>query len=113
VADRIAERFVKPMVIDRMRALVEPAIRSAGAKDDARHFELLEQECEALTREPTGVGLDTPSWLAALEEEVELARRPWHERLDERGLEDVLPRTVLTQEQVQQELDSWARIEQF
>ena len=57
--------------------------------------------------------MDTPPWLAALEEEVEFARRPWHDRLDERGLEEVLPRIVLTREQVQQELDSWNRMEQF
>lgn len=111
VADRIAERFVRPMVIDRMRALVEPAIRDAAGPGPHREFELLEQECEALTREPTGVGLDTPPWLAALEEEVELARRPWHERSDQRGLEDVLPRIILTREQLQQEIDSWTRAE--
>lgn len=78
VADRILERFVQPMTIARMRALVGPAMRDAETNRNAdekvrsREFDLLEQESELLTRHPTGVGLDVPAWLYALEEEVEL-----------------------------------------
>jgi hypothetical protein len=71
VADRILERFVQPMTIDRMRALIEPATRDAEANRPSGAFELLEREAELLTQHPTGVGLDMPAWLAALEEEVE------------------------------------------
>lgn len=76
VADRILERFVQPMTIDRMRALVGPAMRDAEANCESQAFVLLEQEAESLTRHPTGVGLDVPAWLDSLEEEVEeLAKR--------------------------------------
>ena len=77
VADRIMERFVQPMTVARMRALVGPAMRDAETNGDAdtkvasREFDLLEQESELMTRHPTGVGLDVPAWLSALEEEVE------------------------------------------
>jgi len=87
VADRIQERFVQPMTIDRMRALVGPAMRDAETNRDSRSFELLMQEAELLTRHPTGVGLDVPAWLDALEEEVEqLAKRRASSEIDPQSL---------------------------
>jgi len=87
VADRILERFVQPMTIARMRALVGPAMRDAEANVASREFELLEQEAELLTRHPTGVGLDLPFWLSALEEEVEvLAKRQAGSEIDPQKL---------------------------
>ncbi len=71
VADRILERFVQPMTIDRMRALVGPAMQDAELNKESKAFYLLEQECELLTKHPTGVGLDVPAWLSSLEQEVE------------------------------------------
>ncbi len=72
VADRLQERFTRPMTIDRMKALVGPAIRhfsATGQPNDS--FELLIDECKLMMEQPTGVGLDIPQWLAALEEEVD------------------------------------------
>jgi hypothetical protein len=87
VADRILERFVQPMTIDRMRALVGPAMRDAEENRESRAFFLLEQESELLTRHPTGVGLDVPAWLDALEEEVEqLAKRRASSEIDPQAL---------------------------
>ena len=87
VADRILERFVQPMTIDRMRALVGPAMRDAEANREGRAFDLLEQEAELLTRHPTGVGLDVPAWLDALEGEVEqLAKRRASSEIDPQSL---------------------------
>ena len=69
VSDRINERFMRQMTIDRMRALVEPAI--TGRDEQVSHaFEILEEECALLMREPPGSGLDEPSWLVAIEQEV-------------------------------------------
>jgi hypothetical protein len=75
VADRILERFVQPMTIDRMRALIEPAARDAEANRPSGAFDLLQREADLLTQHPTGVGLDMPAWLAALEEEVEMVAK--------------------------------------
>jgi hypothetical protein len=87
VADRILERFVQPMTIDRMRALVGPAMRDAEADIESHSFFLLEQECELLTRHPTGVGLDVPAWLDSLEEEVDqLAKRRASSEIDPQSL---------------------------
>jgi hypothetical protein len=74
ISDRLAERFVRPLVIDRIRALVRPAIEDASAGRESSHFGLLEQEVEEIAKEPSGAGLDAPAWLVALEEEVTVVR---------------------------------------
>ena len=94
VADRLAERFVRPLTIDRIRALVKPAVEQIRARGACPKFELLEEETELLTREPTGVGLDVPAWLMALEEEVEQVLRPSYQQHDE--LADFVPHVLLT-----------------
>ena len=108
VADRLAERFVRPLAIDRIRALVEPAIEEARRGGDAPKFEMLAHDTEFLTREPTGVGLDVPAWLVALEEEVDQALRPIHQRRQDDEIVDILPRVLLTQQQARKQLDKWA-----
>jgi hypothetical protein len=73
IADRIGERFVRPLLIDRVRALVEPALTAEGsARQEA--FDALEREIASLANEPSGAGLDLPDWLAAMEDEVTSAR---------------------------------------
>ncbi|MBX3423321.1 MAG: hypothetical protein KF752_17315 [Pirellulaceae bacterium] len=72
VADRLHERFTRPMTVDRMRALVGPAIRQYRQQGiESPLFELLIEECKLMMEQPTGVGLDVPQWLSALEAEVE------------------------------------------
>jgi hypothetical protein len=74
IADRLEERFIKPMTIDRMRALIRPSMRQLASSPPSspypKSFEQLIQEAGLLTQNPTGVGLDIPVWLLALEEEV-------------------------------------------
>lgn len=72
VADRLHERFTRPMTIDRMKALVGPAIRHFRATGQSNaSFDLLIEECKLMMEQPTGVGLDVPQWLTSLEEEVD------------------------------------------
>lgn len=72
VADRLHERFTRPMTVDRMRALVGPAMRQFRSTGESDVFELLIDECKLMMEQPTGVGLDVPQWLSGLEEEVDL-----------------------------------------
>lgn len=73
VAERLSERFTRPLAIDRVRALVGPAIAAAGT-DDREPISALQQEIASLASEPAGAGLDLPDWLAALEDEVTMVR---------------------------------------
>ncbi len=108
VADRLAERFSRPLMIDRIRALVEPAMKEAAKPGKHPTFELLEHEIEWLTREPTGVGLDIPPWLLALEEEVETVRDPTHHRDSSAAPHAIIPPVRLGLEELQQQLDEWS-----
>jgi hypothetical protein len=105
VADRLAERFVRPLAIDRIRALVGPAIDEARRGGEAPKFEMLQHDTEFLTREPTGVGLDVPAWLVALEEEVEQALRPEHQRRQDDELARISPQVLLSYREARQQLD--------
>ena len=71
VVDRLKGRFMKPLVVDRLRALIGPAIQEATVAECQTSFDLLEQEILALAEEPSGVGLDVPDWLVELNDEVE------------------------------------------
>lgn len=104
VADRILERFVQPMTIDRICALIGPAMRDAEQSAPGRAFELLEQEAALLARYPTGVGLDVPAWLDAMEEEVEkLAKRRSNSEIDPQALIHV-PITPLPVDELREQL---------
>lgn len=108
VADRLAERFIRPLTIDRIRALVAPAIEEAREGVDATKFQMLQHDTEHLTREPTGVGLDVPAWLVALEEEVEDVLSDDDQHCREHDLAAVIPSVLLSYAQAQQQLDEWA-----
>ncbi len=71
VGRRLEERFEHPMQIDRLRALVGPAMQDPQDNTSRRTFELLFNETRAFTRTTMGVGMDVPGWLAALESEVQ------------------------------------------
>jgi hypothetical protein len=108
VAERLAERFVRPLTIDRLRALVAAAMQ---ADSDAafRAFAALRVELEDLADTPGGAGLDTPDWIAALEDEVTLQRRKRrHHATDDVALQRV-EQVRLTWEEVERQLTGDAR----
>jgi hypothetical protein len=106
IADRIGERFIRPMVIDRTCSLVKPAMLAAGDDTTPTEFEILREETELLTRQPSGVGLDVPVWLTRLEDEIEDVLRGQRQPI-EHEFDTVLPRVELTYEEVQSQLLSW------
>ena len=112
VTDRLAERFTRPLTIDRVRALIKPAMDEVRRQQSPTDppggaFELLEQETEELTQEPTGVGLDVPAWLLSLEQEVDAQRRAsqYLDRPDD--LRPPLEQVKLTLEEAQRQLSGW------
>ena len=80
VAERLSERFIHPMQIDRMRALVEPSIADPFSKESQDAFDLLKDDAKMLCERPLGIGLDLPAWLSSLESEVKLCQLPKHVR---------------------------------
>ncbi len=110
VADRLGERFIRPMAIDRIRALVGPAMQECRRRrKKCSSFELLQQETDLLTREPSGVGLDVPAWLVALEEEVaEILQQDaqWNQA---QQLEILVPRQALGLAEARKQFERWRR----
>lgn len=76
VSRRLEGRFAHQMQIDRLKALVAPAMKDPHNRKSARVFELLNHEAKAFARSTMGVGVDLPAWLAALESEVQLNLLP-------------------------------------
>ena len=108
VADRVAERFVRPLAVDRVRSLVRPAAEEALRGEPSSAFVLLEQEAGELAQEPCGAGLDLPDWLEALSDEVDevvATLRHWDPaRADSLADE---PRVLLSWEEIQSQLGDW------
>ncbi len=77
VSQRINERFVHPMHVDRLISLVQLAMQDPRDPESNRAFEMIEHHAKTLTQQPIGVGFELPPWIVALDEEVErvIARR--------------------------------------
>jgi hypothetical protein len=105
VTDRLEERFVKPLVLDRWCALIGPALEAARGPGPHSVFESLAEELRHQAKNPGGAGLDVPHWLHRLEQEVQRTRiDQW-----ERGgpTESLLrtPRRTLSREQIRDQFD--------
>ncbi len=81
VGRRIEGKFGSEMQIDRLTALVKPAMCETDQKKADRAFSMLKQEAQAFSRTTIGVGVDLPPWLAALEHEVQQRLLPVRLRL--------------------------------
>lgn len=104
IRDRIEERFVQPLLLDRLCALVEPAARDArvGLGESSPAFRQLEEQIRPFIENPIGVGLDVPHWLRKLELEVQRVMQA----IDQPSATDVMPVT-LTFADLQDQLAKW------
>lgn len=77
VRDRLEERFIAPLAVDRISALMSPAWKAARQGADERHEAIarFRTEVDALAAKPLGVGLDVPPWLERLEGDLLTLRR--------------------------------------
>jgi hypothetical protein len=78
VRDRLEERFLLPMEIERAAAHVGPAADAArdGEGEDNAAFVRLLVAMSPLRETVSGVGLDVPAWVRRLEEALRKAREP-------------------------------------
>jgi hypothetical protein len=77
VSQRINERFVHPMQVDRLTSLVAEAMQDPRGESSQRAFEMIENYAESLTQQPIGVGFELPGWITALQAEVDLLSDPF------------------------------------
>jgi hypothetical protein len=109
ITDRLQERFVKPLALDRLCALVEPAMKEARTAGERPAFVRLRRELAAYTTTPTGVGLDVPSWLRRLELEVQRVQATQTRLAALAEQHFRVPRRPLSPEEVERQLRDWER----
>jgi hypothetical protein len=109
VADRMQERFVKPLALDRLCALIEPVMAEVHQGGPGPAFARLEQELRPYAETPVGVGLDVPHWLRRLDAEVQrvLAARGAQVHLVEQLLR--VPRAAVRMEELRRQLQDWRK----
>jgi hypothetical protein len=107
VGDRVHERFTKPLALDRLCSLIEPAMEQARQGGRKRAFKALERELKPFVASPTGVGLDVPEWLRRMESEV---RRVQESDASIAILAEKLlrvPQIDLTLEEIREQIAEW------
>ncbi|MCL2742283.1 MAG: hypothetical protein FWE67_00355 [Planctomycetaceae bacterium] len=70
VYERLQERFVRPLQINRMCGLVAKAIQEAHSEGQKTAFRRLHDLVEHFAKGPMGIGFEMPEWLTALQEEI-------------------------------------------
>jgi len=73
ISDRLSEKFVKPLALDRILALVKPAVRDSRAEAASEAFQQLKDETEQYLSTTLGSALEPQPWLQTLEDEVQQA----------------------------------------
>jgi hypothetical protein len=111
VRDRLEERFLRPLEIDRAAARIAPAAAAArdGGTEDNPAFRGLLEAISPLAASPTGVGLDVPAWLRRLEDELRKVRAdvPDPDEDDDREPDPLPPHTPLDFDALKRQLADW------
>lgn len=105
VAEHLSERFVRPLEIDQLCAMLRPAIDDIRRGGDLKALRLLEEQIVRFTQTPAGAGFELPSWLEALEQEMDHIH--W-ESLEEESLDPLihLPQTRLSESAVRTQIEA-------
>jgi hypothetical protein len=106
IDEHLSERFVRPLEIDRLCALLRPAVDEIRHGRPAIVLGQLEEHIARFTQEPAGAGFTLPSWLEALEQEME--RIHWQAADDDQETIDPLirlPQVRLSRAEVQRQIE--------
>ncbi len=103
VRDRLEERFARPLAVDRLSSLIEPAMEAARHDEQNEALANLLRELQPFADTPSGVGLELPAWLRRLESEA--ARVKAAQTEVELAPSEV--RVRLTKEAIEAQLRTW------
>jgi len=76
IAERLEEKFVRPLQVDRLCAMIRPAMEELRDVRAQKTFPQLEKLVGEFTKKIAGAGFETPDWLADLEDEAEQVQAP-------------------------------------
>jgi hypothetical protein len=109
VADRLEERFIKPLAVERLCALVRPAMEELRRGKPLRSLATLERELVQFTADPEGVGFDLPPWLEALEDEVQSVRSEAQDEEQWALVSPPIPPVLLAPDEIKSQIEKWER----
>lgn len=110
VADRLNERLVRPLAVNRMLALIPQAMEDARRNQGASEaFEALRKEIDEYLTHTSGSGVDVADWLQNLEREVnrhDPGVPPTHHAAE---FVVTIPQVSLSGKQLRQQMKDWNR----
>lgn len=106
ISKRLSERFMRPLMIDYLCALVEPAMFHEEAEERQMAFDKIQAQAETFLSEPSGAGLDVPTWLIAMEDTVRGVFEK-NKSLVDLMESRMLPTVAISIEEIQAVVDSW------
>jgi hypothetical protein len=110
VSDRLAERFIKPLALDRILARVKPALRDSRLGKESDDFRQLQAETESYLSTTLGSALELQPWLQTLDEEVQEAEAEGTLSTDGSSAPPMLPRSVtIDLDDLERQLDNWEK----
>lgn len=91
IHDRLSEKFVKPMSVNKLIALLEPSIREAREGDGCPSFVQFLDLVEEFSAQATGTGFEPPAWLEEIEDFVQKYRNRSEDDDEMLDLKDFIP----------------------
>jgi hypothetical protein len=108
ISDRLSERFVKPLAVHRMRALLPQALRDARLRrETSPAFDALRAEIDEYLHTTNGSGIDVPAWLRTLERDLMHLMDESSSVLETLETPRLQGATLLTWNRLQMELQRW------
>ncbi len=104
VGDRMDERLVKPMAINKLCALLEPSIQEARAGGETPSFTRFLELVKEFTEDAIGTGYEPPAWLEEIENEINHFRNRSEDDDEMLDLKDFIPLKPLLKVDIQQAL---------
>ena len=109
IADHLNQRFVKPLAVNRILALIHQAVADSQAGVDSPSFVELRREVDLYLTDSWGSGVDIPPWLRQLEKEVYDVVDPDEGGRPAADAELAMSAVPLTKDEFQKQLKAWPR----
>jgi len=108
ISDRLSEQFVKPLAVNRMRALLPSALRDARlGRATSPAFDALRAEIDEYLNTTNGSGIEVPGWLRTLEREIDHLLEEGSTAFEAFETTRLHPAATLSWNRLQMELQKW------
>jgi len=108
ISDRLSEQFVKPLAVNRMRALLPEVLRDSRlGRTASPAFAALKAEIDEYLNTTNGSGIDVPSWLRTLEREIDRLLDDGSVAFEAVETSRFHPAATLSWNRLQMELQKW------